>query len=465
VRAAILNSGFEFPPGRITVNLAPVELAKEGGRFDLPIALGLLLASGQLQSPPAASVVECYGELGLSGELKTVSGLFLAAVHAARANNALVVPAGNLAEVRAAGHRHAVGLESLRQAGEALAGASTSMAAGASNPAIQEATARQIVPPVEQNDPFDAIKGQWRAKRALTIAATGGHSVLMIGPPGSGKTLLASRLPALLPPMDAVEAMEVASIASIGDGQFNAARWGCRPFRSPHHSASASAIVGGGSRLSPGEISLAHRGVLFLDELPEFDRRVLEALREPLENGCITLARASGRLELPARFQLIAAMNPCPCGHLGDDVQACRCSPRRIERYRSRISGPLLDRIDLRIEVPRVPLAELQAQDAATEAANRPCNQRVRAARELQLRRAGCLNAHLPLQRLQQDCALDSEAQRLLDRSCEQLGLSGRGLHRLLRVSRSIADLDGAASINAGHLAEAIQLRRPLPSG
>jgi len=459
VRAAILNSGFEFPPGRITVNLAPVELSKEGGRFDLPIALGLLLASSQV-SGAVNEPFECYGELGLSGELKPVGGLFLAAMQAAAEGHVLMLPAGNLAEARLAGHGRAFGFDQLRDVCEALQ-------TGLENqPGVSAAMADHstIDSPTIQKDPFEAVKGQWSAKRAMVITAAGGHSLLMMGPPGSGKTLLAMCTAALLPPLTREQSLESACIASVSNGQLDIARWGQIPFRSPHHSASASAIVGGGPRLAPGEISLAHRGVLFLDELPEFDRRVLESLREPLESGTITLARAVGRLTLPADFQLIAAMNPCPCGFLGDPTQHCRCSPRAIQRYRGRISGPLLDRIDLRIEVPRPALADL-VDGAEPDANSELPTAGVARARCRQLQRQGCLNSRLPPAQIASCCTLDRSANELLLRAGEQMSLSGRGLHRLLRVARTIADLADAERIGTADLAEAIQLRRPLPGG
>ncbi|HEX2791718.1 MAG TPA: YifB family Mg chelatase-like AAA ATPase [Steroidobacteraceae bacterium] len=458
VRAALLNSGYEFPAGRITVNLAPVELSKQGGRFDLPIALGLLIASGQLAA--AARAFECYGELGLAGELKPVSGLFLAALHAANAGHALIVPAANGAEVVMSGHGAAYGAASLREAAARLSGSGASAALRAA--ADRVATAPPMLPGLAE------VAGQWQAKRALIIAAAGGHSLLMVGPPGSGKSMLAARLPGLLPPLSTPEALEVAGIASVCGLQLDPSRWTCRPFRAPHHTASAHAIVGGGPRILPGEISLAHQGVLFLDELPEFDRRVLESLREPLETGSITVARVGSRLALPAQFQLIAAMNPCACGYLGDSVQACRCTPGGIERYRQRISGPLLDRVDIRIEVPRVAigdqvdaLAAPQAQSQSPSASD-PAAQ-VQAARERRLQASGALSARLSVSQLQACCALPRLSERLLRRGSQQLGLSGRGVHRLLALGRTIADLAGSELIEPPHLAEAMQLRRSLP--
>jgi len=449
VRAALVNSGYEFPPGRITVNLAPVELQKQGGRFDLPIALGLLVASGQLAAPHSA--FECYGELGLAGELRPVSGLFLAAVCASRAGHPLIIPSANGEEVALSGHPAAFGASSLRDAAGRLSAPDLARAMRSALPAHRSMTRRA---------PMSEVVGHWQAKRALVIAAAGGHSLLMVGPPGSGKSMLAARLPSLLPPMSPSDALEVAAIASVAGAPLDAARWTLRPFRAPHHTSSAQAIVGGGAAIRPGEISLAHRGVLFLDELPEFDRRVLESLREPLETGTITIARTGARLELPARFQLIAAMNPCPCGYLGDAVQACACSPARIERYRARISGPLLDRIDMRIHVPRVSAQELTVR--VDENASDPIAE-VEVARSRRLQRSGAISAHLSADELQRCCALAPSSQELLRRSCEQLKLSGRGVHRVLALGRTIADLADSDAIEAPHLAEAIQLRRSLP--
>jgi magnesium chelatase family protein len=456
VRSAILNSGYDFPSGRITVNLAPVELSKEGGRYDLPVALALLCASGQLELRRETQP-ECYGELGLGGELRPVRGLLLAAIHAARAGHELLVPGPDLAEARLARHPRAYGFGALREVCRFLGGDCSAAAASSADTMVGEA-AHPPSPVIEGS--LEEVRGQWQAKRALTIAAAGGHSLLMIGPPGSGKTMLATRLPALLPPLTEAEAIEVAGVASISAAGFDPARWGQRPFRAPHHASSANAIVGGGSRLRAGEISLAHRGVLFMDELPEFDRRVLEALREPLESGAITLVRAADRLELPAEFQLVAAMNPCPCGYLGDDSRSCRCGPRRVQRYRDRISGPLLDRIDLHIEVPRVEAAALQGAPAVATAPGLAAQ--VRRARSLQLARQRCCNARLDHAGLAAHCRLAPVAQRLVAQVCERLGLSARGYHRLLKVARTIADLDGADELGAAHVSEAASLRPPV---
>ncbi len=451
VRSALLNSGFDFPPGRITVNLAPVELAKEGGRYDLPVALALLIASGQLQIRRPA-IPECYGELGLDGQLRPVRALLLAAIHAGRAGHEMILPRGNLDEVGLARLPCAAGFSDLRNVCLYLGDAA--QAAPGFSPESPKS-----VSPVLQNSSLDDIRGQWRAKRVLTIAAAGGHSLLMMGPPGSGKSMLATRLPGLLPPLDENEAMEVAGIASISGPGFDPARWGQRPFRSPHHAASANAIVGGGSRLQPGEISLAHRGVLFMDELPEFDHRVLEALREPLETGTITLARANDRLTLPAEFQLVAAMNPCPCGYLGDPANRCRCGPRRVRRYRDRLSGPLLDRIDLHLEVPRVELRALRgAASAHQSSAVAEC---VRGARRFQMERQSCCNARLGQPGIEAHCHVDPATGELLELLGERLRLSARGYHRLLKVARTIADLEGVGPIGVAHVTEAATLRPP----
>jgi magnesium chelatase family protein len=430
VRGALQRCGFQMPDGRITVNLAPADLPKVGARFDLPIALGVLAASGQI--PPDSLHGYCFaGELALSGALRPIHGALSLVQHAHAVGEKVLLPADNTEEAGLLADAEVYAADHLLSVTAHLRG--------------QALLAR--VPPVSLSHAVTAsatdlrqVRGQAHARRALEIAAAGGHNLLMLGPPGTGKTLLASCLPGILPPLTADESMEVAAIQSISDEGVDFHHWGQRPYRAPHHTASSIALIGGGAQPRPGEISLAHRGVLFLDELPEFPRHTLEVLREPLESERAVIARAKQSATYPAAFQLVAAMNPCPCGYLGDPSGKCHCTPEAIARYRGRISGPLLDRMDLHIEVPRVPHAELlkangEGEDSATVRA------RVLAARTLQLKRSGVANARLHPEQLEAVAQLDGEGRALVQRAMERFHLSARAYHRILRVARSIADL------------------------
>lgn len=447
VRAALMSSGFEFPARRITVNLAPADLPKEGGRYDLAIALGILGASGQLDMG-LVDGYEFLGELALTGALRPVPGVLPAVLQTRAANRCLITSMSGAAaaaviadaEVRGAGHllqvcAHLMGTELLP--------------AARPETGIEHSSAAP--------DMAD-IRGQQHVRRALEVAAAGGHGVLMIGPPGTGKSSLAARFPGILPPMTEEEAIETAALASLAPGGFKPCDWRRRPFRAPHHSATPAALAGGGSIPVPGEISLAHNGVLFLDELPEFDRRALEVLRQPLESGMITVSRARLHIDYPARFQLIAAMNPCPCGYLGQKDGRCRCSLERIERYRARLSGPLLDRIDLHIEVPPVPYTLLhgKAQPGESSAAMR---ERITAARARQLKRDGKPAHALMPGDFDRSCPMTGDAASMLERAARSLGFSARAVHRIIKVARTIADLGAADDITATHIAEAISYR------
>ena len=457
VRAALQQSGFAFPHNkRITVNLAPADLPKESGRFDLPIALGILAAAGQIDATRLAAC-EFAGELSLAGELRPVRGALALALALRRsgAQRTLVLPT---ASARAAAQVSALDVRAAASLAEVVA----SLIAG---DGAQPLPVAQPLPrePAPDGPDLRDVKGQAAAKRALEIAAAGGHSLLLIGPPGTGKSMLAQRLPGLLPPLDEEDALASAALLGLGMTAVDHLPYGRRPVRAPHHTASAVALVGGGSPPRPGEISLAHGGVLFLDETPEFPRAALEALREPLESGRITISRAARQASFPARFQLVAAMNPCPCGWLGAPAglgKACRCTPDAVARYQGKLSGPLLDRIDLQVEVLAASVTALMAlPDGESSAA---VAARVAAAVERQLQRQGQANALLEAGRIDQFCQLEDTAARFLRSAAERLGWSGRRLHRCLKVARTVADLAGSETITTAHVAEALQLQRVL---
>ncbi len=448
VRSAIMNNHYEFPLKRITINLAPADLPKEGARFDLAIALGVLAASGQIPKTEVSGY-EFVGELALTGEIRPVKGILPFAHACSMASHKLVLPSQSANEAALVLGGEIYPAAHLLEVCAHLGG-DTPISVYTDPPQSSE---------VKREQDFADIRAQNHAKRALEVAAAGGHNLIMMGPPGTGKTMLAERLPGILPPMTDTQALESASVMSISTQGFDTKKWKQRPIRHPHHTASGVALVGGGSYPRPGEISLAHHGVLFLDELPEFNRNVLEVLREPLESGRITISRAANQAEFPAEFQLIAAMNPCPCGYLGDASGRCHCTADQVRRYRHKISGPLLDRIDIHIEVAKIPKDFLHPDQAATEASS-AIRRRVCQAYDRQLVRNGKPNHKLSSREIDKLCCIDGTGTQLINAAVSRLGLSARAIHRILKVARTIADLASTEAIETPHLSEAIAYRR-----
>lgn len=443
VRSAIMNSGYQFPNRKLTINLAPADIPKDGSRLDLPIALGILAASGQIQ-PEQLADYEFIGELALNGDLREVKGALAVARSVKTAGRNLVLPKNNADEAARVANLAVYAAKNLRAVCLHLAGNQLI------SPSVSSPQKTQASYSIDLAD----VKGQHRARRALEIAAAGGHSILFSGPPGTGKTLLASRLPTIMPPLSDDDSLAVASIYSVANVQYD---YGIRPFRSPHHTASAAALVGGGSQPRPGEITLAHLGVLFLDELPEFDRKVLEVLRQPLEAKEVVISRAARQVTFPANFQLVGAMNPCPCGYAGDRSSRCKCSPDAINRYRAKLSGPLLDRIDLHIEVPALPAADLQT--SASGESSDVVRARVVAAYQLQIARQGFSSSNLMPDALTHMAGLGDAEKQLMQTAQQKLNLSARAYHRVLRVARTIADLAGSERIENVHLTESLGYR------
>jgi magnesium chelatase family protein len=447
VRAAIINSNFEFPARKITVNLAPADLPKDGGRYDLPIALGILAASGQIDKTPLDKY-EFHGELALSGLLREVNGSLPVALAAQKNSKKLILPVKSATQAALIESAEIFAADNLLSVCQHLQ--------GLVHLPFAKISSEQVF--INTGADMSDVRGQHHARRALEIAAAGRHNMLMIGPPGTGKSMLASRLPGILPPMTTQQALESAAINSISHQGFDIKQWKIRPFRNPHHTASGVALVGGGSKPSPGEISLAHHGILFLDELTEFDRHTLDVLREPLETGSITISRAARQADFPAQFQLIAAMNPCPQGYSCDGKNLCQCTPEQQRKYRNRISAPFLDRIDIHIEVPRIDKQALD-NDAPRGETSEQIRQRVYKALQHQQKRGPRFNAELKVKEIETFCVLQNKEKLLLEKAMDKLKLSARAYHRILKLARTIADIEDSQNIETPHLTEAISYR------